>query len=166
MRLSFDSINSGRSPNESEYSITPAITGQLSIASHENLDLRLNKNLSTQSLSPNHIAATTFEIVHRDMVPMSSMKQISDDSSDEKPHLSMNSNAIIGQQRPSIPIKRRRYRITVIHNDVPPDTSSHKLPSIVSKNRSSQTKQSTITGLTDYHPLRSSSTTIKRIRNK
>jgi len=96
MRSSFDSINSGRSPNESEYSITPAITGQLSIASHENLDLRLNKNLSTQSLSPNHIAATTSEIVHRDMVPMSSMKQINDDSSDGKPHLSMNSNAIIG----------------------------------------------------------------------
>ncbi len=115
-----------------------ATTGQPSIASH--------KNLSTQSLSPNHIAATT----------------------SEKLHLPMNSNAIIGQQqqRPSIPIKHRRYRITVMHSDVPPDTSSHKLPSIVSKNRSSQTKQSTITGLTDYHPLRSLSTTTKRIRNK
>jgi hypothetical protein len=109
-------MNSGRSPNESEYGITP---GQ---SSHENLDLRSNNNPSN-------------------MVSTSSIEHASENSSDTKPYLSLNSNAIIGHQRSSIPIKHRRYKITVMHSDVPSDTSSHKLPSIVSKNRSTQTRK-------------------------
>ncbi len=39
-------MNSGQSPNESEYGITPATTGQPSIASHENLSNILSLDIN------------------------------------------------------------------------------------------------------------------------
>ncbi|CAF5102544.1 unnamed protein product, partial [Rotaria sp. Silwood1] len=67
-------------------------------------------------------------------------------------NLSINSNAINKHQCSSTLIKNRRYKITVMHSDelfdIPSNqcktsTESTKLPPIVPKKRSFQTKQTT-----------------------
>jgi len=133
-------MHSGQTPNDSEYSITPATTGRPSIASHESILLPSNNNPSTRSLSQNHSAVPTSKIINCDLVATKSfhsrlntdkifpslIEHVTDSPRDTKSHILINSNAITEHQCPSIPMKHRRYRITLMHTDELSDTSSNQ----------------------------------------
>ena len=128
-------MTSDRSPNQSDYSITPATTAQPSIASHESIIPLSNNHPSTQSLSQNYSAVPTSDIAIPDLIPtkavyssqvsLSPTEHVSNSLTDEKPYRLLNSNAILEHQCPPIPQKHRRYKITVLHSDVLSDTSSN-----------------------------------------
>jgi hypothetical protein len=125
-------MNSGRTPNDSEYSMTPVTPARQSITSHKSIVLPPNNNPSSQSLSQNYSTRSTSKIINCDLqsninkVSSSLMEHASESPSDTKPHVSINSNAMIGHQCPSVPLKHRRYKITVIHSDELLDIPSNK----------------------------------------
>jgi len=143
LRSSFDSMNSGRSPNDSERSGTPLTSGQRSITSHENIRLLPNQDPSTQPLSQSHSAVPsskiiTGDLVHKmsfhsrsniDKVTLNSIKYIGENPSDIRQY---NSNAITEHQSSSSSAKQRRYRITVIHSDEPTSQYRTKMEVIFS----------------------------------
>jgi len=126
-------MNSGQTPNDSEYSITPVTPGRQSIASHESILLLSNNDSSKQSLSQNHSAIPTSNIINRDLVSTTSfhsrsniekissnwIEHVNESPRDTKPHILINSNPIT---------KHRRYRITILHTepllDVPSNNST------------------------------------------
>jgi S-adenosylhomocysteine hydrolase len=115
LRSSFDSMHSGRSPNDSEVSDTPLKSGQQSVTSHENIRVLSSNDSSTQ----NHSAVPVSKITTRGLVQKTSFhsQYTSERPSDIRQYKSISSNAIIDHQSSLTSKKHRRYRITVLHTD-------------------------------------------------
>jgi hypothetical protein len=118
-------MNSDRSPNDSQNSVTPITTGRQSVVSHESVLLPSNNNSSTQSLSRNHSSISTSRIITsqsiENKVDQNLVEKVNTSPSVKREHILINS-----QQRSSVPIKNRRYKITVMHSDEPLQISSNE----------------------------------------
>ncbi|CAF1107321.1 unnamed protein product [Rotaria sp. Silwood1] len=173
LQSSFDSTNSSQSPNNSENkSLLTLTTDQQSTNSQEKRLLSTNNNHLIQSFVPkskiisdtlSHKKSFHLQSNMDNVINTVSVKHINQ-------NLSINSNAINKHQCSSTSIKNRRYKITVMHSDelfdIPSNqcktlTESTKLPPIVPKKQSFQTKQTT----SKINQLPSSSSiTTKQIR--
>lgn len=124
------SMNSGQTLNESEYSITPAVTRRQSLVSHESIILPVNDTHSPIPMSKiiNHdsISTKNFNI---DKILPNSIEHPSRNPSDTKLYMPSNSNATTERhQRPSTSMKHRQYKITIMYSDEIFDIPTNKCP--------------------------------------
>ncbi|CAF4041351.1 unnamed protein product [Rotaria sp. Silwood2] len=140
LRSSFDSMNSGQSPNDSEYNTLPVTTDQQSITGQDKILSSTNNNRLIQSFSQNHSSIRKSKIVshdhshekyfhfqsNMDKANANSIEHMNKNPSATRQHVSINSNAVNEYQSSSASMKHRRYKITVMHTDESLDVPSNQ----------------------------------------